>query len=108
MPILELEAGTLDKRVTLLRPTYAEFEDEITGYESISDVWANVKVEAGREQSEAGRLVVTAPVTVTIRFRDDVDARCRVADGSHTYRIVGIADPARRKAQLVLSCEEIL
>ena len=39
----ELEAGSLDKRVTLLRhPLYNEFEDEIVDWDTVAEVWAGL------------------------------------------------------------------
>ena len=104
----ELEAGILDKRVSLLAPVYAEeFQDEIADWQEAARVWAAVEPAAGNEQNEAGRMIGVAAVSVTIRFRADLDLRWRIRDGPHTYEILAIQDTARRRAQLKLSCAEV-
>jgi SPP1 family predicted phage head-tail adaptor len=101
-------AGEMDKRVTLLQPLYNEPEDEITGYEPVTDVWAAIDPDIGQEMNEAGRTVETVLVSIYIRYRRDIDARWRIQDHEHTYEIKGLWDIARRRVQLQLSCQEVL
>lgn len=103
----EIDAGSLDRRVTLLRPTYNQFEDEITGWEAVADVWAAINPNTSQELNTAGRTVATVVVPVVIRYRADIDARWRVQDRDRMYQIRGILDIARRRVQLQLNCEEI-
>jgi len=107
MPSPDINAGALDRRVTLLRPLYGEFKDEITGWEVVGDVWAAVNPEEAREQNEAGRTIATAGVPVIIRYRADIDARWRIRDRETEYEVRGILDIARRHVQLQLICEEV-
>ena len=102
-----LDAGKLDKRVTLLAPVYSEFEDEIVDWTTVATVWAAVNPNWGQEVSEAARTVATTLVMVVIRWRGDLDARWRVQDGVHLYEINSFADVARRRVQLQLNCKEI-
>jgi SPP1 family predicted phage head-tail adaptor len=101
-------AGELDKRVTLMQPIFGETPDEIAGYQAVTDVWAAVDPGFDQEINEAGRTVATSLVAITIRYRTDIDPRWQVADHEHTYQIRGIADIARRRVQLQLTCEEVL
>ena len=105
----ELEAGTLDKRVTLLRPVYANgYQDEIESYEPVADVWASVTPNYGQEiPNEGGRQVATKLLPVIIRYRSDIDARWRIRDGEHEYGIDSILDVQRRRSQLQIACKEI-
>lgn len=102
-----IEAGTLDKRVTLLAPIYNADLDEIIGYNAIATVWAAIMPSAARETTQAGRTSSITYVPIVIRFRDDIDARWRVQDRDRTYSIKGIDDVLRRHVQLQLNCEEV-
>lgn len=104
----ELEAGVLDRRVTLLKPVLSEYEDEIVDWEPRADVWASVQPASGRELNEAGRVVSTVTTPIVIRYRTDVDARWRVRDRERLYQIRAVSDVARRRVQLQLDCEEVL
>lgn len=104
----EIDAGALDRRVTLLRPVYAnEFEDEISGFEAVTDVWAAVNPQTGREQNEASRTVATTEVPIIIRYRTDIDARWRIQDRDVQFEVKSKLDIARRHVQLQLNCEEV-
>lgn len=107
----ELDAGALDRIITLAQPVYKdEFEDEILEYEPVTDVWASVVPELVRpsEGNSSQRMTSSTAVTVTIRFRTDIDARWRITDGSHQYEIRSIQDTMRRSAHLVLNCTEVI
>ena len=103
-----INAGVLDKRITLLRPIYSsEYQDEIGGWEPVTDVWAGITPNFGQEVNEASRTVATALVPIVIRYRTDIDARWRIVDRERTYEIKAILDIARRHVQLLLNCEEV-
>jgi len=103
-----IDAGALDRRVTLLKPIYNEFADEITAWEPVTDVWAAVNPTFGQEVNQAARTISTIAVPIVIRYRTDVDARWRVRDRERLYEIKALLDIARRHVQLQLSCEEVL
>jgi len=109
VPDPNLAAGELDRRVTLLAPVYSnEFQDEISDWQAMTDVWATVEPGTGGiEVTEAERTVQTVITEITIRYRTDIDARWRVQDREHVYEIRGIADIVRRRATLVLNCMEV-
>ncbi len=103
-----IEAGKLDKRVTLLQPVYNDPEqDEITDWNRVADVWASIGPTFGQEVNQAGRTVATTLVPIVIRYRTDIDPRWRIQDRERLYRIKGILDVARLHVQLQLNCEEV-
>ena len=102
-----LDAGKLDKRVTLLSPVYSQYEDEIPTWSPVATVWASINPNWGQELTEAARTVATTLVLVVIRYRTDVDARWRIQDGSRFYEIDSLTDIMRRRVQLQLNCKEI-
>lgn len=103
-----LSSGELDRRVTLLQPVYNAEQDEIVDWLAVTDVWASVEPGGGMEITESDRTIVTAPVEITIRYRDDIDARWRVQDRQHIFEIKTASDVLRRRASLVLTCTEVL
>lgn len=102
-----MAAGDLDKRVTLMRPIYNDIQDEIIDWEPVAEVWALVEPGFSQEINEAGRTVAIGTVTVTMRYRPDIDARWQIVDHEHTYQIRGMSDVARRRVQLQITCEEV-
>lgn len=121
MPNPELEAGTLDKRVTLLRPVYSsEFQDEITEdaesepvYEPVTDVWASIQPAAGTiaatgERDASGRMAANNTILVVVRCRTDIDGRWRIGYRGRAFEILGITNPVERSAQLQIFCQEVL
>lgn len=108
MPNPELYAGALDKRVTLLRPIYNDYQDEIVDWEPIANVWAAITPNQGQETNEAGRMVAVTYVPMLIRYRSDIDARWRIALGSRVFEIEALLNALERKAHLQLSCKEVL
>jgi len=105
----EIDAGDLDRYVTLLAPVYNDpDEDEITAWTPVSNVWASIAPSFAMEMNEAGRTIALVTVPIVIRFRADVDHRWRVQYGSHTYEIEGMTNVLSRNAQLQLNCKEVL
>jgi SPP1 family predicted phage head-tail adaptor len=102
-----IEAGVLDKRVTLLQPDYNTELDEITDWTPVATVWAGIMPAAVRETNQAGRTIAITMIGIVIRFRTDIDARWRIQDRDRTYQIRGIDDVLRRHVQLQLTCEEV-
>jgi SPP1 family predicted phage head-tail adaptor len=103
-----LGSGDMDRRVTLLQPVYNDFQDEITDWQPVSDVWAAVDPDMAQELTESDRTVETVMITMYIRYRKDVAASWRIQDHEHTYEIKGALDIARRRVTLQLNCEEVL
>ena len=108
LPTPELEAGSLDKYVTLLKPVYNEWQDEIPSWEAYAQTWAAIHPAVAQETSDAGRMVSSTHVPITIRYRTDIDARWRIQDGPHMYEVITIADPERRRARLDMVCREVI
>lgn len=104
----EINAGPLDKRVTLLAPVYNEFQDEIVDWNPVANVWASMTPNYGQEINEAGRTVAVVQVPVVIRYRRDIDARWRLRLGSRTFEIAAILNVLERNSQLQLTCKEVL
>jgi SPP1 family predicted phage head-tail adaptor len=103
-----IAAGDLDKRVTLLSPVLSDTQDEVTDWTPAATVWAAIEPVFAQEVNEGARTVETSLVTITIRYRSDIDARWRIADREHTYQVRGLVDVTRRREELLIRCAEIL
>jgi SPP1 family predicted phage head-tail adaptor len=103
-----IDAGILDRRVTLLKPIYNAPEDEVVNWEEVAEVWAGVDPNSGQEVDEAGRMVATLAVPIVIRYRTDIDARWRIRDGDAEYEVKAKVDVLRRHVHLQLTCQEVL
>ena len=103
-----VNAGALDKRVTLLRPVYNEWQDEVASWEPVSEVWASIGPVLVTERNEADRIVSWAQVPIVIRYRADLDPRWRIQYRTHTYEIDGMRDILARHVQLELTCKEVV
>ncbi len=102
-----IAAGDLDKRVTLLQPVYSAYEDEITEWASVSDVWAAIDPVAGREVEVSGKTTAVAEVMVTIRYRTDIDKRWRIQYGSRLFKVSAIRTVDTRNVRMILDCSEV-
>lgn len=105
----ELDAGKLDRRVTLLKPIYKDdaYQDEIADWEAVAEVWAAVQPTTGLETNSSGRTIETVTTSIQIRYRTDIDARWRIQDREITFRISGMLDVLRRHVQWQLNCVEV-
>ena len=65
----EIEAGRLDRRVTLMEPVLNEESDEIDSWQDRGRVWAAVEPHtiSADETSASGRMVTITPVLVIMR-----------------------------------------
>lgn len=102
-----INAGHLDKRVTLLAPVFNEFQDEITDWQPAAQVWAQFDPNYEREGVSSGRTVALGDTSIIIRYRTDIDERWRIQFGQRIFHIEGIVNPLERNEQLTLNCQEV-
>lgn len=104
-----MDAGKLDRRVTLEAPTTTR--GETGGHEEtwsvFATLWASVRDLSGRETFNAQAAGSAVSKVVTIRYRSGVTAAMRVkfADGS-TARIAHLRELGRHE-WLELYCEAL-
>jgi SPP1 family predicted phage head-tail adaptor len=94
-----MQAGRLDRRIKIEQRVETQNsvgEAEIS-YVLLAEVWAEKKFMSGRELFTAAQFVPTGQVMYKIRYRSDVDEKCRIVDREDTYDIVYLADIGRRE-----------
>lgn len=102
-----IDAGELDKRVTLLEPVLNEWEDEITDWTPVADIWASVRDNYGREAPVSARTVGLTDFAIRIRYRAGIDNRWRVGYRGRVFRIQTILNPLTRNETMQLLCTEV-
>lgn len=76
-----IEAGRLNRRVTILRPLYAESdtgERKVTGWEEVSTRWAEAIPLNASEVVRARQAQLMTTHQITMRYTTDVDSACRL------------------------------
>lgn len=104
--MINVEIGTLDKRVALLR--YEEYKDDhgLTKQRLVEHVrtWARIEPTRGNELREQYKETVTDLVKITIRYRPGIANDMLVRYGSTTYKIRYVVDPYMAHVKLELMC----
>jgi SPP1 family predicted phage head-tail adaptor len=71
-------------------------------------VWAHERPQTGREALQAGSLTSTRSTVFEIWHRTDVTTRDQIVFGTRTLRIESIVDPHDTRAELYLTCSEVV
>ena len=107
-PDPRINAGDLDRRVTLLKPIYNDWSDEIVDWQAVITVWASIEPIQSLEMGEALSTIANTDMTIRIRYRDDVDARWRIRHRNFVYQVRGLMNVIARREQLELACRLVL
>jgi SPP1 family predicted phage head-tail adaptor len=106
-----MEAGLLNRRITLQRPVEvrgADYADVQVTWQDVATVWASVEPLSGgeffRNQEQQGELTHR----VRIRWRAGVDSKMRVLFGTRIFGIDSVINPEEADVVLELMCTESL
>ncbi len=91
-----LKAGRLRDRVSLQsQATILNSNgDQVKVWTEFAQVWADISPMSAREFTASQQTTSSASGRITIRYRSDVNASCRIVAGSRIYNIVGaLPDP---------------
>ena len=101
--------GRRRRRLAVLAPV--ETPDSLGGasivHGPVGFVWAEIEALSGDERAAGERLESAVQLRVTVRWRADLEADWRFADGARIYGIRALFDPDGRRRHLVCRCEEI-
>lgn len=104
-----MQAGKLNKRVTLQAPTVTKGASGgvVKGWSEVATVWAAIRHFSGNERaaSSAGGQVAEARVEITIRHRAAVTPQIRVLHGSTVYNVRHVNNFMEKNETLILTCE---
>ncbi|MDJ0449049.1 phage head closure protein [Methylocystis sp. JR02] len=100
--------GAMRQRVTLEAPTDAR--DDVGGiiriYAPLVRLWAQIETQGAEEQFIEQRLEQSRKVTVTIRWRADVQSQMRFDFRGRKLIIESVADINEKRRFLRCLCEE--
>ena len=84
-----ISAGKLTDRVSILVPTTSQgqFGEQVTTWENVRTVWANVVYQRGVHALTAGEGWLTGSIAVTMRDNRTINDRCRLKWDGKTYMI---------------------
>lgn len=106
-----IEAGKLDKRVTLQQREAVSPDRTSSGapdkaWADVAEVWASIEPLRGRELFAADAVQSKVSVRIRIRYRAGVTAAMRVVRGSTVYNIEAVINPRAANVELELMCSE--
>lgn len=98
----------MDRRALIESPTSTRdaFGAIVPGWTAVATVWASVIPVRGTERVAQGAQISTALYEVSIRWRSDIAANCRVTVDGRVMQIRSITEVGRRVVTKLM-CEEI-
>ncbi len=105
-----LQAGKLRHRIQIVRPDGVQ--DSMgsipaTEMSVVCTCWARIDTLTGRDMLVSDQFMSQVNLQVTIRWRSDVDAACRIWFNGKTFQITAVMNPDQRRKMLVLNAVEI-
>ena len=103
-----INAGELDKRITLQAPTVTRGSDgsEIIVYTDIATVWASYLVQGGKEFYYAQKINAETTAVFKIRHRANLNTRYRIYYNKRYFYVLSIDDSV--SDELKLACKEVI
>jgi SPP1 family predicted phage head-tail adaptor len=100
-----MQGGTLDRRITLMHRvlTSNRFGEQVVGYETYDQVWAQKLDVTGREFFSAQRTLAEGTTRFRIRHRNDLLATDLITYGGREYDIIQIAELGRKDGIEILA-----
>ena len=106
--MINVEIGSLDKKVTILK--YEESTDEYgLTHQRLVDaigntVWARIEPARGKTYYEQARDKTEFITKITIRCRKGITPDMLVRYGNTTYKVTSVVDPYEAHVKLELMC----
>lgn len=101
-----MEAGRLDKRVTIQSMTAARnaIGEPVHTWADVATVWGAVEPVQGREFWEQQQVQSEVTTRIRIRYLAGVTAAMRVTYAGRIYNIRSVIDPRERHDEMQLMC----
>lgn len=87
-----MQAGRLNRRVTLQAPGTAEDElgQPIPGWTDVATLWADIRMKSGLEAIKAGATVSVVQASIRVRYRAGITAGMRIVHNLQAYNITAV------------------
>ena len=105
--MINVDIGSLDKRVTILAYTSIKDGHGLTHQElrEVAKTWARIEPTRGNELKQQYKETITDFLKITIRYRKGINNAMFVRYGDITYNIRYVIDPYMAHVKLELMCE---
>lgn len=102
---MDITAGQLRDRVTILKPTYTQNArgEAVASYADGATVWAAVRAASGREVLAAAQVGQVVTIRCKVRWGIDITTEDRIRYRGEVYEVVEAVDPDGRRTELLLS-----
>jgi SPP1 family predicted phage head-tail adaptor len=101
-----MRAGQFNSRVLLQRPVTTRNPTNgavITSWVDVASTWADIRFQTGAEALRAAEPISASKASIRMRFREDIDAGCRVVHNTTIFNILAVNPHGRE--YLDLPCE---
>lgn len=109
--MINIEIGTLDKKISVITRRDVEDEYGLTHQEKVDvfghRIWARVEPFRGKEYYEQFKDKVEEIVKVTIRYRPEIDENMLIQYHNAVYEIQTISDPYMAHVKLEMICKRL-
>ena len=109
--MINVEIGTLDKKISIIAYQDAEDEYGLTHQEKADvfghRIWARVEPFRGKEYYEQFKDKVEEIVKVTIRYRPGINENMLIQYHDAVYEIQTISDPYMAHVKLEIMCKRL-
>ncbi len=102
-----MRIGALNRRITLQRrvETPSGTGGMDIAWEDIGQAWAHIKHQSGAEVNRSDVPASAVKASIRVRFREDLDATCRVVYGAGIYDIKAVIEDLVGREYVDLVCE---
>ncbi|WP_256720316.1 phage head closure protein [Paenibacillus odorifer] len=106
----DMEAGKLNKRVSILRPPNEDETDDygqpLDDWPEVCKAWAGIQPLRGQDRATAAQVTSEVTTRIRIRYRQGVDRTMIVKYKDLEFEILYIIYPEFNRRELQLMCKE--
>lgn len=104
-----MQAGRLNRRVTLQQPGTAQDElgQPIPVWTDVATLWADIRMKSGLEAIKAGAQVSVVQASIRVRYRAGITAGMRVVHNLQAYNIVAVLPDVGARVYVDLVCQVV-
>jgi SPP1 family predicted phage head-tail adaptor len=104
-----VQAGKLDRRVTILQRSLArdEYGEQVEAYDELATVWAQKLDITGREFFASQKVIGEGTARFRVRYRTDIDLVDRLSYDGHQYDIKQLVEIGRRDELEIIATRRV-
>ena len=104
-----IRIGDLRHRVTLqgISDTVGDGGEKVRTYQTIANVWAELKPSQIPVRTRAGRIEFVASFTITCPYAANYLTARRIVLGARTFQVQSIINLGEQQRYIIFQCEEV-